>query len=208
MEPSQILIVVAVAIGAAISIIGAIKKRTTFDRLHGMLAAGDFDGFFKLIDAPFTRALYPAYNLMYFKLNAYLIQGDNERAHELLEQLLAHKTAPKQRVDLVIKAFNIYVGQQDRMGAKAMLKEIEGWTDENARGVQRECRRIYDIALKGSSAYIEEMKDEIAQASGTRRGQLEYFLSVQYENCGDKERAAEYLKRAGEDAFQIPASDE
>ena len=68
----------------------AIKKRTTYKKLRNYLAREQYDEFFKLIDAPLTNALYPDYNINYFKLNAYLLKEDYTKANETLEMLLRY----------------------------------------------------------------------------------------------------------------------
>ena len=45
------------------------RKRGNVQKLRNYLARERYDEFFKLIDAPLTNALYPDYNINYFKLN-------------------------------------------------------------------------------------------------------------------------------------------
>lgn len=201
MNRSQIAMLVAVAVLALGSAFLALKKRAVFTALQGHLMHGRFDEFFTLIDKPFTRMLYPAYNLTYFKLNAYLLKDDTANVNKTLTELLGARTSKRQRVDLVTKAFNIYVGQQDKRRAKELLAEIEGWTDERLAAVQHDCRRTYDILLGKSSAYLDEVSRELEGAEGARRGQLEYLLARQYENKGDTQSAEEHFTRAKQDTL-------
>lgn len=193
---NQIIMFVAIAIIAVVAIYLSVKKRTTFNRLQDMLSKGEYDAFFELIDKPLTRALYPAYNLTYFKLNAYILKGDDQAANDLFDQLLASKTSKTQRYDLVVKAFNFYVGQEDKKRSKAMLKEIESWEGEQFEQAQTDCRTTYDIVISKKSSYIDEMEAKLEQTSGAMRGRLEYLLAIQYENQGDKAKAEEYLQRS------------
>ena len=179
----------------------AVKKRTTYKKLRNYLAREQYDEFFKLIDAPLTNALYPDYNINYFKLNAYLLKEDYEKANETLELLLRYPLKHQQRVDLVRKAFNIYVGEGKRQLAKEMLDEILNWEGDEYKPYQRDAMLSYDIMILKKSNHIGELEALLDKTSGPQRGRLEYFIAVQYENAKNIEKRDEYLKRAAEDGF-------
>lgn len=179
----------------------AVKKRTTYKKLRNYLAREQYDEFFKLIDAPLTNALYPDYNINYFKLNAYLLKEDYEKANETLELLLRYPLKHQQRVDLVRKAFNIYVGEGKRQLAKEMLDEILNWEGDEYKPYKRDAMLSYDIMILKKSNHIGELEALLDKTSGPQRGRLEYFIAVQYENAKNIEKRDEYLKRAAEDGF-------
>lgn len=179
----------------------AVKKRTTYKKLRNYLAREQYDEFFKLIDAPLTNALYPDYNINYFKLNAYLLKEDYEKANETLELLLRYPLKHQQRVDLVRKAFNIYVGEGKRQQAKEMLDEILNWEGDEYKPCKRDAMLSYDIMILKKSNHIGELEALLDKTSGPQRGRLEYFIAVQYENAKNIEKRDEYLKRAAEDGF-------
>lgn len=179
----------------------AVKKRTTYKKLRNYLAREQYDEFFKLIDAPLTNALYPDYNINYFKLNAYLLKEDYEKANETLELLLRYPLKHQQRVDLVCKAFNIYVGEGKRQQAKEMLDEILNWEGDEYKPYKRDAMLSYDIMILKKSNHIGELEALLDKTSGPQRGRLEYFIAVQYENSKNIEKRDEYLKRAAEDGF-------
>lgn len=179
----------------------AVKKRTTYKKLRNYLAREQYDEFFKLIDAPLTNALYPDYNINYFKLNAYLLKEDYEKANETLELLLRYPLKHQQRVDLVRKAFNIYVGEGKRQQAKEMLDEILNWEGDEYKPYKRDAMLSYDIMILKKSNHIGELEALLDKTSAPQRGRLEYFIAVQYENAKNIEKRDEYLKRAAEDGF-------
>lgn len=78
------------------------------------MAAKQWDEFDRLLDGKLTSMLYPRYNRDYLRLNSYLLREDHKRADEMFDLLLGLNLPKMQRVDLVIKAFNYYVGQEDR----------------------------------------------------------------------------------------------
>ena len=54
------------------------------------------------------------------------------------------------------------------------------------REAARADRRTYDVFLKGSYAYIDEMERALSEAAGMEEALLCQMLSVQYENKGDE----------------------
>lgn len=183
----------------------AIKKRTTYKKLRNYLAREQYDEFFKLIDAPLTNALYPDYNINYFKLNAYLLKEDYAKANETLEMLLRYPLKHQQRVDLVLKAFNIYVGQGKKQQAKNMLDEILNWEGDEYKPYKHDALLSYDIMILKKSNHIGELEALLDKTSGSQRGRLEYFIAVQYENAKNIQKRDEYLKRAAKDGFHYSA---
>ena len=104
MDPLQIFTIVTIVMFVVLAIITlfiSINKRTLFAKLEGLIEQGKFDEFFKRIDSPMTRLVYPDYNRTYFKLNAYMMKGDYKAANTVLDDLLSRKTSPEQRADLV-----------------------------------------------------------------------------------------------------------
>lgn len=199
MEPLQILTIVTIVMFVVLAIISiaiAINKRRAFAKLTMLVDQRKFDEFFRLIDAPFTRLTFPDYNRTYFKLNAYMVKGDDKAALEVLDDLLTRKTSAEQRADLVIKAFNVYISLNKGKKAKAMLKEIEQLDPSKYKSAQDDCRMMYDIAVLKKYNYIELMENALEKKSGPARGQLEYLLALQYQNKGNMEKRDEYLKRS------------
>lgn len=199
MEPLQILTIVTIVMFVVLAIISiaiAINKRRAFAKLTMLVEERKFDEFFRLIDAPFTRLTFPDYNRTYFKLNAYMVKGDDKAALEVLDDLLTRKTSAEQRADLIIKAFNVYISLNKGKKAKAMLKEIEQLDPSKYKSAQDDCRMMYDIAVLKKYNYIELMESALEKKSGPARGQLEYLLALQYQNKGNMEKRDEYLKRS------------
>lgn len=199
MEPLQILTIVTIVMFVVLAIISiaiAINKRRAFAKLTMLVEERKFDEFFRLIDAPFTRLTFPDYNRTYFKLNAYMVKGDDKAALEVLDDLLSRKTSAEQRADLIIKAFNVYISLNKGKKAKAMLKEIEQLDPSKYKSAQDDCRMMYDIAVLKKYNYIELMESALEKKSGPARGQLEYLLALQYQNKGNMEKRDEYLKRS------------
>lgn len=194
------IIIIAVVI---MGIVSSSKKRALFDQLQHLLSLERFDDFFELIDSKQAELVFPEYNRQYFKLNAYLMQGNTEQANQMLEHLLSLKSSKAQRRDLVLKAFNIYMAQENAERGQAMLHEIEGWDEPQYEQIKIDSRRLFDISMHDSTAYIEDMERERASADAARKSQLDLMLAMQYETLGNHEKRDEYLSLADKDAQEM-----
>lgn len=122
------------------------------------MAAKQWAEFDRLLDGKLTSMLYPRYNRDYLRLNSYLLREDHERAGEMFDLLLGLNLPKMQRVDLVIKAFNYYVGQEDRKKSKELLHEIKGFEGGQAEAVAHECQLMYDTMILKRHNDIPELE--------------------------------------------------
>lgn len=189
---TRVTIALFVILAVASLAITALKQRR-FTQMQVLLSQKRFDELFEVLDSKLVRYLFPEYNREYLRLNAYLVKGDTKAAGRVLDGLLTQKASREQRIDLVIKALNIYVSEGKVKRAKAMLDEIESWDDKKLAPKQRECRQLYDVVLLKKTSHIREMEEELQTAKGARRSHLEYLLALQYEAEGDMERRNEHL---------------
>lgn len=167
------------------------EKRSTFKKLHNLLARREFGEYMTMLDSFLVKYLYPKYNRLYMKLNGYLFMEDHEETQHLFDVMLNMRVSKKQRKDLVLKAFNYYVEQEDKQNAERLLEEIKTWED----GLKKEeACRIYDIFILKKFCYIDEMESKLEQLKGFERSALEYLLALQYENKGDHKKSESYLE--------------
>ena len=189
MPDSRTLWTAVVIICIAISVFFSVKKRTTFKRLQQLMAAKQWDDFDRLLDAKLTSMLYPRYNRDYLRLNSYLLREDHKR------------------VDLVIKAFNYYVGQEDRKKSKELLHEIKGFEGGQAEAVAHECQLMYDTMILKRHNDIPELERMLKEAGDdkVKSCRLEYLLALQYKNKGDEAKFQEFLEKSGQHSMAVNA---
>ena len=80
-----------------------IKKRKTVSLLEHYLQSGEFGDYLTLLDSTFVTLVFPKFNRLYMRLNAYLFMDDEKNALKLLDIMLEMKVSKKQRVDLIVK---------------------------------------------------------------------------------------------------------
>ena len=207
MPDSRTLWTAVVIICIAVSVFFSVKKRTTFKRLQQLMTAKQWDEFDRLLDAKLTSMLYPRYNRDYLRLNSYLLREDHERASEMFDLLLGLNLPKMQRVDLVIKAFNYYVGQEDRKKSKELLHEIKGFEGGQAEAVAHECQLMYDTMILKRHNDIPELERMLKDAGDdkVKSCRLEYLLALQYKNKGDEAKFQEFLEKSGQHSMAVNA---
>lgn len=185
--------IVVMVVALAFTIYMEVQKRTTFAKLEAYLREGDLENYLKVLDRPLTNVLYPKYNVLFMRLNALLAMDDAEKTAAVIREMGSLKMNDEQRIALAVKAFTFYVEIEDELHAREVLEYLEANGDES---MAKANRRTYDIFLKGSHAYIDEMESALSDASGVEEALLCQMLAIQYDNKGDKDRSASYRERA------------
>ncbi len=185
--------IVVVVVALAFTIYMEVQKRTTFAKLEAYLREGDLENYLKVLDRPLTNVLYPKYNVLFMRLNALLAMDDAEKTAAVIREMGSLKMNDEQRIALAVKAFTFYVEIEDELHAREVLEYLEANGDES---MAKANRRTYDIFLRGSHAYIDEMESALSDASGVEEALLCQMLAIQYDNKGDKDRSASYRERA------------
>lgn len=185
--------IVVMVVALAFTIYMEVQKRTTFAKLEAYLREGDLENYLKALDRPLTNVLYPKYNVLFMRLNALLAMDDAEKTAAVIREMGSLKMNDEQRIALAVKAFTFYVEIEDELHAREVLEYLEANGDES---MAKANRRTYDIFLRGSHAYIDEMESALSDASGVEEALLCQMLAIQYDNKGDKDRSASYRERA------------
>lgn len=185
--------IVVMVVALAFTIYMEVQKRTTFAKLEAYLREGDLKNYLKVLDRPLTNVLYPKYNVLFMRLNALLAMDDAEKTAAVIREMGSLKMNDEQRIALAVKAFTFYVEIEDELHAREVLEYLEANGDES---MAKANRRTYDIFLRGSHAYIDEMESALSDASGVEEALLCQMLAIQYDNKGDKDRSASYRERA------------
>lgn len=169
-----------------------VQKRLIFSRYEKLFEKGDFEGCLRVLDGPVAKIVYPRYNQLYMRLNAQMCLADADASRRTIDEMLELSSSDKQRLVLLLRAFNFFVEQEDYERAGELLEELrEKASPEQLAG----CERTYAIFAEKSSAYVDQMEAELKDATGPERTTLLYLLSIQYENKGDVKRANEYLEQ-------------
>ena len=170
-----------------------IAKRFYAAKLAALYERGEMGEYLHTLEMPLVRLVFPAWNRAFMRMNALMVEEDRSALDKLIPEMLCMGQSPKQRRELIGRAFNYYVEQGNEVGAKPLLEEIERVEPSE---VSKQARLTYEIYLEKSFAYIDAMETRLSEVSGVNRGFTELLLAIQYENKGDARRAEQYFEKS------------
>lgn len=170
-----------------------IAKRFYAAKLAALYERGEMGEYLHTLEMPLVRLVFPAWNRAFMCMNALMVEEDRSALDKLIPEMLCMGQSPKQRRELIGRAFNYYVEQGNEVGAKPLLEEIERVEPSE---VSKQARMTYEIYLEKSFAYIDAMETRLSEVSGVNRGFTELLLAIQYENKGDARRAEQYFEKS------------
>lgn len=170
-----------------------IAKRFYAAKLAALYERGEMGEYLHTLEMPLVRLVFPAWNRAFMRMNALMVEEDRSALDKLIPEMLCMGQSPKQRRELIGRAFNYYVEQGNEVGAKPLLEEIERVEPSE---VSKQARMTYEIYLEKSFAYIDAMETRLSEVSGVNRGFTELLLAIQYENKGDARRAEQYIEKS------------
>lgn len=170
-----------------------IAKRFYAAKLAALYERGEMGEYLHTLEMPLVRLVFPAWNRAFMRMNALMVEEDRSALDKLIPEMLCLGQSPKQRRELIGRAFNYYVEQGNEVGAKPLLDEIERVEPSE---VSKQARMTYEIYLEKSFAYIDAMETRLSEVSGVNRGFTELLLAIQYENKGDARRAEQYFEKS------------
>ena len=170
-----------------------IAKRFYAAKLAALYERGEMGEYLHTLEMPLVRLVFPAWNRAFMRMNALMVEEDRSALDKLIPEMLCMGQSPKQRRELIGRAFNYYVEQGNEVGAKPLLEEIERVEPSE---VSKQARMTSKIYLEKSFAYIDAMETRLSEVSGVNRGFTELLLAIQYENKGDARRAEQYFEKS------------
>lgn len=201
----------AVVFMLLVSVLPGMLRGVIANKAQNQFMAGDFDAVLKTLSGPMASFCLPKYNQEYMRLNAYEAKQDVEGVQRTLDVMLGLRATAQQRRILLSRALNFYETQGDEERATHVLElidshvaECKGEALDAAKELKRDSRQTFNIAFRGSYAYIAEMEHALASADADERARLNYYLSLQYGNKGDGKRAREYLDRIAKSYGLVP----
>ncbi len=189
MDSTMKILIAMIVLTIVIAVIMFILKKVYFKKIITCLGTGEYEEFYELVNKRIVKALFARFNLEYFKLNAIVIEGNKRKINDQFDMLLDMKITKAQREEVTMKAFNYYVGMENRSRCKKLLDSIS--TFNNVRMLE-EATITYDVFVQKKSNHIDELLERMESMPEPNRAIYEYLVSVQYANKGDEEKAKEY----------------
>lgn len=140
-----------------------------------------------------TRAFIPRYNIEYLRLNSYLMQNKHEMIEKQFDELMKFRKNKNQQADLLMKAFNYYVEQENAEKSHFYLDEIQKLGNNK---MYQEALMMSDIFIDKKANHIDQLLEEVQKAPDQIKAVYYFMIAKQYENMNDKQNAQKYTELA------------
>lgn len=160
-------------------VIGVIIQKVLRDyrsrQLLNCLKNEDIDKFDQLVNSIMTKTLFPPYNREYLKLNALIIENNEEKIDEQFNKMFKFRLTETQKIDLLSKELDYYLKQGNKNKCKSVLNDLKS---SNNQVPYQEALKTYKIFLENSSEYIPEMENQLSNTTDeNKKRYLAYLLS-------------------------------
>lgn len=168
--------------------IGAIK-RYAYHQLITLLENKEYARFDRLIDSKRMKLLFPKLVLLDMKLNASLLRQDKAQSIQWIEEICHLPLTSSQKETYYLKAFNLYVGIEDKKNSKKYLDLIQKGSNEK---MKVETRRVYNIYIDKNDHDLKDLIKELDDMEEDQKGIHEFLISKIYANKKDPVNARKY----------------
>jgi tetratricopeptide (TPR) repeat protein len=141
------------------------------------------DGFLAELDSIMSKLFFPKKMHAMMKIDAYLMKGDKEKLKELFASIKNYKIRPGDEFYVEQKEVAFYVELQDVDNATAaynrMIEIYDTFKDKtNYEGVMKETEYTYEINLRHSGKYANEMIDLAKAATSDFSSGIYYYRAA------------------------------
>lgn len=188
------------AVFLLLSLLGRLRRKTSNELEKVLYIRNDPGLYLRLLENPKLKLLFSKSTLLQFRLNAYLLSGEDERIKETIALLDRLPMARGERLEFLQKKLSYFCNQGSEDQAEAALKKIEELLarakGEHARFILKESKLIFDIYIKHDTGLIKELEQLQKGQQGAARGITLYRLAKLNYFAHDSGKAREYLKQA------------
>lgn len=185
-----VFIGIVVFVAVLISFMLQLLRNSRQKQFMYLLQNGKFDELYKKIDSFYTKLIFPEYNRDYVRLNALIMQDRKNDIDLTFEKLILMAKDKKAKIDILNKAFEYYVYEEDKRHCEKIMEEIKKFEDDQWIKLSK---MKYDILILKKSNHIEELEKAFDDQPVVQKINNAYLLSEQYRNLGNEEKFKYYL---------------
>lgn len=185
-----VFIGIVVFVAVLISFMLQLLRNSRQKQFMYLLQNGKFDELYKKIDSFYTKLIFPEYNRDYVRLNALIMQDRKKDIDLTFEKLILMAKDKKAKIDILNKAFEYYVYEEDKRHCEKIMEEIKKFEDDQWIKLSK---MKYDILILKKSNHIEELEKDFDDQPVVQKINNAYLLSEQYRNLGNEEKFKYYL---------------
>lgn len=147
--------------------------------------------FNNMIDRKFSKLMIPIFTRDYLKMQSATLQDDKQALKDSFDNLLNLHLAPRQRDEVLKRAFSYYASAGNGDHASALLKQIH---DTKNQPLIHECDIMYSVYIKKETRYLSELEELLKHAVGSEAAAYHYMLSLEYGYLDNQQLREENLK--------------
>ncbi len=186
-------VAVVIVVGLIMYVLISQLKNKTYTKLVTLLQSGEIESFYKEIDSPKVKLLFPKIAILDLRLNAAILNQNKKECERLIEQICSQPLLPLQKEIYYMKAFNYYVSVEDQKMTKKYLDLVNTLNNGKAK---QEANRIYNIYILKNDKDLKELLEELETMKDEQKGAHEYLISLIYHNRNDSENEKKYRELA------------
>lgn len=112
--------VVIIVVFVIYLVVWELAKKVVYQRFERAFTAGDYDECLRLLDTRPMRVMYPAFNMLFMRMNVYMAQGDAKRAGAVVDRLLSMRANKAARTAVATRAQVFF----ERMGDNSRARQM------------------------------------------------------------------------------------
>ncbi len=179
-----------------------LRQKTTNELEKVLFIQNNPTLYLQLLENPNLKLLYGKSTRLQFKLNAYLLTGDDSNITDTIALMDAIVMSKGQDLEYQQKKLSYYCSSGKKDEAEAALQKIERilakGKGEHAQFILKESRMIFNIYVMHDTELIPELEEASRKEQGFTRGLTLYRLAkLNFFKQNDK-KAQSYLLQAKE----------
>lgn len=168
------------------------RSSRTLDEI--LYVKNDPDLYLRVLQNRWLRLLYSDSTIENYRLNAYLMTGNQKKTEDTFKYLDTKKFSKGEALDYNMKKLSYYALHNNREKAKEALDYIDrNLKDES---LKEESRLIYGIYVLKDTKLIKKLDAMASEQTGQVKGLSLFRIAKLYHFDSDNRKAEEYLNRA------------
>lgn len=177
-----------------------LRKYTTQELENVLYIQQNTQLYLNLLTNKKLKLLYRSSSLFMFKLDAYLLLGDDSKIQEIFELLDQSKMTKGERLEYNAKKLSYYSLKQDKDQSSNALETIDKLLKDNKKEayikVRDDSHFIYRIYIEHDTSLIPTLKKDINKLQGIQKGIQLFRLAKLYHYDHKDEQAKSSLQNA------------
>lgn len=189
--------IIVLSVVFLVFMLSRLRKATTLELERTLYIKNNPQLYLKLLENPRLKLLYRKSTLLLFRLNAYLLKGNDPEISTLFSALQNAVLTRGEKAEYLVKKLSYACEKQNREDAKKALEEVEKlFKKAKQTNLLEECRLIYAIYIEHDTQQIGRLKNSLTMQNDPQKILTYYRIAKLHYYDGNHEAANESLMLA------------